>query len=513
MSKRVRVRFAPSPTGPLHMGGVRTALYNYLFAKKNGGDFLLRIEDTDENRFVPGAMEYVIESLKWCGIEPNEGEGYGGDKGPYIQSKRKEMYRPYAEKLVETGAAYIAFDSADDLDIMREKAKQMGVPNWQYNCVTRSSMKNSLTLSKEEVSKRLADGEPYTVRMKMPRNEDIKFEDIIRGWITVNTNNLDDKVLFKETGMPTYHLANIVDDHLMEITHVIRGEEWLPSAPLHVLIYEAFGWERPQFAHLPLILRPDGNGKLSKRDGDRLGFPVFPIDWLNPDGEKYSGYRENGYYPEAFINMLALLGWNPGNNQEIFSLDELVKEFSLERVGKSGSRFDPDKTKWFNQQYLRTKTNEELADSILPILEKKNITKPREYVAGVCNLMKERATFAKDILEEGIYFFEPVTTYDAATVQKKWNDETAKILQELLEELKMLNDFSSSEIEKLFTAYLEKNNYGFGKVGLGFRLLVTGKGMGPSMFEVCALLGKETVIQRMEEGLIKVQQLKAEKLS
>jgi len=511
MSKKVRVRFAPSPTGPLHMGGVRTALYNYLFAKKHGGDFLLRIEDTDENRFVPGAMEYVIESLKWCGIEPNEGEGYGGDKGPYIQSQRREMYRPFAEKLVETGAAYLAFDSADDLDMMREKAKQMGVPNWQYNSVTRSSMKNSLSLSKEEVSKRLADGEQYTIRMKMPRNQDIKFEDIIRGWITVNTNNLDDKVLFKETGMPTYHLANIVDDHLMEITHVIRGEEWLPSAPLHVLIYEAFGWERPQFAHLPLILRPDGNGKLSKRDGDRLGFPVFPVDWLNPDGEKYSGYRENGYYPEAFINMLALLGWNPGNNQEIFSLDELVKEFSLERVGKSGSRFDPDKTKWFNQQYLRTKTNDELADKLNPILIKKNINKPKEYVAKVCDLMKERATFIQDILNEGIYFFEAISDYDEPTVQKKWNDETAKISAELLVELKGINDFSAAEIERIFTLYLEKNKYGFGKVGPGFRLLVTGKGMGPSMFEICALLGKEVVIQRMEEGLVKINQLKSAK--
>ena len=511
MSKKVRVRFAPSPTGPLHMGGVRTALYNYLFAKKHGGDFLLRIEDTDENRFVPGAMEYVIESLKWCGIEPNEGEGYGGDKGPYIQSLRKEMYRPFAEKLVENGAAYLAFDSADDLDLMREKAKQMGVPNWQYNSVTRSTMKNSLSLSKEEVAKRLADGEPYTIRMKMPRNQDIKFEDIIRGWITVNTNNLDDKVLFKETGMPTYHLANIVDDHLMEITHVIRGEEWLPSAPLHVLIYEAFGWERPQFAHLPLILRPDGNGKLSKRDGDRLGFPVFPVDWLNPDGEKYSGYRENGYYPEAFINMLALLGWNPGNNQEIFSLDELVKEFSLERVGKSGSRFDPEKTKWFNQQYLRTKTNEELAASLAPILSQKNISKPADFVAKVCELMKERATFIQDIFNEGVYFFEPVLQYDEATVQKKWNDETAKISAELLEELKTINDFSATEIERIFNLYLEKNKYGFGKVGPGFRLLVTGKGMGPSMFEICSLLGKETVIQRMEEGLVKINQLKTAK--
>lgn len=509
MSKRVRVRFAPSPTGPLHMGGVRTALYNYLFAKKHDGDFLLRIEDTDENRFVPGAMEYILESLKWCGIEPNEGQGYGGDKGPYIQSERKEMYRPFAEQLVQNGAAYYAFDTADDLEAMREKAKQMGMPNWQYNAVTRSSMKNSLSLSKEEVDKKLAAGEPYTIRMKMPRNKDIKFEDIIRGWITVNTNNLDDKVLFKESGMPTYHLANIVDDHLMEITHVIRGEEWLPSAPLHVLLYEGFGWERPQFAHLPLILRPDGNGKLSKRDGDRLGFPVFPIDWLNPDGEKYSGYRENGYYSEAFINMLALLGWNPGNNKEIFTLDELVTEFSLERVGKSGSRFDPEKTRWFNQQYLRSKSNEDLAIEMKPLLEKNNITKEPAYIAEVCALMKERATFVSDIYQEGSFFFQEIGSYDSTVIDKKWNDETTKIMNELLTELKALTDFSASSIEAKFTAYLEQNKYGFGKVGPGFRLLVTGKGMGPSMFSICSLLGKETVISRMEKGLEKVLQLKS----
>lgn len=511
MSKRVRVRFAPSPTGPLHMGGVRTALYNYLFAKKNGGDFLLRIEDTDENRFVPGATEYILESLKWCGIEPNEGEGYGGDKGPYTQSQRKDLYRPFAEKLVESGAAYLAFDTPDELDAMREKAKQMGMPNWQYNAVTRSSMKNSLSLSKEEVEKRLTAGEPYTVRMKMPRNRDIKFEDIIRGWITVNTNNLDDKVLFKETGMPTYHLANIVDDHLMEITHVIRGEEWLPSAPLHVLLYEAFGWEAPSFAHLPLILRPDGNGKLSKRDGDRLGFPVFPIDWLNPDGEKYSGYRENGYFPEAFINMLALLGWNPGSNQELFTLEQLVNEFSLDRVGKSGSRFDPEKTRWFNQQYLRAKSNPELASLVIDDLRKKGITADATFVAKVCGLMKERATFITDIYQEGAFFFEPIAQYDQNALDKKWNDETPAIMQDLINLLTDISEFSAAQIETRFTAYLEEKKYGFGKVGPGFRLLVTGKGMGPSMFEICELLGKETVLERMKTGLIKVSELKSGK--
>lgn len=506
MSKRVRVRFAPSPTGPLHLGGVRTALYNYLFAKKNNGDFLLRIEDTDENRFVPGAMEYILESLKWCGIEPNEGEGYGGEKGPYIQSLRKEMYRPFAEELVKNGSAYLAFDTAEELDQMREKAKQTGMPNWQYNAITRSSMKNSLTLSKEEVDRRMAAGEPYTIRMKMPRNTDIKFEDIIRGWITVNTNNLDDKVLFKESGMPTYHLANIVDDHLMEITHVIRGEEWLPSAPLHVLLYEAFGWERPLFAHLPLILRPDGNGKLSKRDGDRLGFPVFPLDWMSPEGEKYTGYRESGYFSDAFINMLALLGWNPGTNQEIFTLEELVKEFSLERVGKSGSRFDPEKTHWFNQQYLRNKSNDQLAALLSPLLINAGKNYPNHFLAGVCGLMKERATFVKDILTDGDFFFSDSVQFDQHVVDKKWNAETSVLMDELTILLSEISEFSMENIEKKFSAYLEEKKLGFGKVGPGFRLLVTGKGAGPSMFSICALLGKETVLQRMKNGIVTLNQ-------
>ena len=506
MSKRVRVRFAPSPTGPLHLGGVRTALYNYLFAKKNNGDFLLRIEDTDENRFVPGAMEYILESLKWCGIQPNEGEGYGGEKGPYIQSLRKEMYRPFAEELVKNGSAYLAFDTAEELDQMREKAKQTGMPNWQYNAITRSSMKNSLTLSKEEVDRRMAAGEPYTIRMKMPRNTDIKFEDIIRGWITVNTNNLDDKVLFKESGMPTYHLANIVDDHLMEITHVIRGEEWLPSAPLHVLLYEAFGWERPLFAHLPLILRPDGNGKLSKRDGDRLGFPVFPLDWMSPEGEKYTGYRESGYFSDAFINMLALLGWNPGTNQEIFTLEELVKEFSLERVGKSGSRFDPEKTHWFNQQYLRNKSNDQLAALLSPLLINAGKNYPNHFLAGVCGLMKERATFVKDILTDGDFFFSDSVQFDQHVVDKKWNAETSVLMDELTILLSEISEFSMENIEKKFSAYLEEKKLGFGKVGPGFRLLVTGKGAGPSMFSICALLGKETVLQRMKNGIVTLNQ-------
>ncbi|MGV6860614.1 MAG: glutamate--tRNA ligase [Putridiphycobacter sp.] len=510
MSKKVRVRFAPSPTGPLHMGGVRTALYNYLFAKKNGGDFILRVEDTDEKRFVAGAQEYILESLKWCGIEPNEGVGYGGELGPYIQSERKDMYKPYAMELVDNDKAYLAFDTPEDLTKMREQAKEMGLPNWQYNAITRGSMKNSLSLSKEEVEKRLANNEPYTIRMKMPRNVDVKFEDEIRGWVTVNTNNLDDKVIFKESGMPTYHLANIVDDHLMEITHVIRGEEWLPSAPLHVLLYDAFGWERPKFAHLPLILRPDGKGKLSKRDGDKLGFPVFPIDWMSAEGEKYSGYREDGYYPEAFINMLALLGWNPGDNRELFTLDELVNTFTLDRVGKSGARFDPDKTKWFNQQYLRAKSNEALAEQLMPFAKAENIEVDQTYVAKVAGLMKERATFIQDILADGDYFFYDISNYDQKTVKKKWKEDTPQIMSELTAVLDGVEPFTTDNIEAAFSAYLNENEYGFGKVGPGFRLLVTGKGMGPSMFEICSTIGKTKVMDRMKTGLEKVNALKSE---
>lgn len=506
MAEKVRVRFAPSPTGPLHMGGVRTALYNYLFAKKHGGDFILRIEDTDEKRFVEGAQEYIIESLKWCGIEPNEGAGYGGNFGPYVQSERIDLYKPYAEQLVESGHAYYAFDTAEELENMREQAKEMGLPNWQYNSVTRSSMKNSISLSKEEVEKRMAAGEPYTVRMKMPRNEEIKFEDVIRGWVSVNTNNLDDKILLKPSGMPTYHLANIVDDHLMEITHVIRGEEWLPSAPLHVLLYDAFGWERPAFAHLPLILRPDGNGKLSKRDGDRLGFPVFPLNWTTSEGELYSGYKEAGYFPGAFINMLSLLGWNPGNNEEIFSLEEMVDKFSLDRVGKSGARFDPDKTKWFNQQYLRSTSNKELAEMVIPTLDQAFSV---DYVAQVCELMKERATFIQDIINDGSYFFGDIEEYDDKTIKKKWKDNTADLMVELITELEAISDFTTANIETSFSAFMERKEVGFGQVGPGFRLLVTGTGMGPSMFDICAVLGKEKVISRMKAGIEVINELKA----
>jgi glutamyl-tRNA synthetase len=499
--KQVRVRFAPSPTGPLHMGGVRTALYNYLFAKKNNGTFIIRIEDTDQTRFVPGAQDYILDALKWCGILPTEGPGIGGDFGPYVQSERKEMYKPYAEQLVENDKAYYAFDTPEELDKVREQAKEMGMPNWQYNSVTRSSLKNSLTLPADEVAKKLAAGEPYVIRMKMPRNTDIRFEDMIRGWVIVNTNNLDDKVLFKSDGMPTYHLANIVDDYTMKISHVIRGEEWLPSAPLHVLLYEAFGWEAPKFAHLPLLLRPDGNGKLSKRDGDRLGFPVFPTNWTTAEGELYSGYREKGYLPEAFINMLAFLGWNPGTNQELFSLTELEEAFTLERVGKAGAKFDAEKTKWFQQQHLRNKSNEEIVE-LFPqnIIDKYG----KDKLITVCGLMKERATFVEDILTEGNYLLDRPNSYDETVVSKKWNDQSPLLMNEWINILTTIPSFEAGEIEKEFKQFLTTNNLGIGAVLPLFRLLVTGVGMGPSMFEIANFLGKEECIERMKEGLTKL---------
>ena len=444
MSKPVRVRFAPSPTGPLHMGGVRTALYNYLFAKKHNGTFVIRIEDTDQTRFVPGAQDYIMDALNWCGIMPTEGPGLGGEFGPYVQSERKAMYRPYADQLIESGAAYYAFDTSEELTAMREQAQNMGMPNWQYNNVTRTSMKNSISLPSDEVATRIANGDPYVIRMKMPRNTDIRFEDEIRSWVVVNTNNIDDKVLFKSDGMPTYHLANIVDDHTMEISHVIRGEEWLPSAPLHVMLYDAFGWDCPKFAHLPLLLKPDGNGKLSKRDGDRLGFPVFPTNWTTAEGEIFSGYREKGYYNNSFINMLAFLGWNPGTTQEIFSLEELSEAFSLDRVSKAGAKFDPDKTKWFQQQYLRNRENDVLAKELLEITDGNHSVEDLTIVAG---LIKERATFIQDILIEGEYLLAPPTSYDEKTVRKKWKDHAPALMIEWLEELKSIETFDAPTIE------------------------------------------------------------------
>lgn len=507
--RRVRVRFAPSPTGPLHMGGVRTALYNYLFAKQNKGDFILRIEDTDQTRFVEGAEDYIVESLKWCGIEPNEGQGFGGDKGPYRQSERKELYKKYTDTLIEKGRAYYAFDTPKELENMRELAKKTGTANWQYNHITRDRMKNSLTLSKSEVEKRIAAGDPYVIRIKLPRNEEVKFHDLVRGWVTVNTNNMDDKVLFKADGLPTYHMANIVDDHLMEISHVIRGEEWLPSAPLHVLLYRYMGWEdtRPKFAHLPLLLKPDGNGKLSKRDGDRLGFPVFPLEWNNPSTEEtFSGYRENGYFPEAFVNMLAFLGWNPGTEQELFSLDELIEAFSLERVNKAGARYDHDKTRWFNQQYLRQKSPQELAQRLSELASSQGYNTTEEACERIAALMKERAYFIKDMLAEGRYFFERPKAYDEKTVRKKWNADARAHVNALRSRFSEIGAFTAEELEKAFKLYLEEKEVGFGKVGPGLRLALTGQGMGPSMFEICAILGREETLDRLDQAMEELPQ-------
>ena len=513
MDRKVRVRFAPSPTGPLHMGGVRTALYNYLFAKKHDGDFLLRIEDTDQTRYVEGAEDYILESLKWCGLNIDEGVGAEGEYGPYRQSERKEagIYKKYVDQLLASGHAYYAFDTPEELDQMRENLKSAGIAAPQYNANSRNSMKNSLTLPAEEVQKRLDANEPYVVRVKIPRNEEVKFQDIIRGWVVVHTANLDDKVLYKSDGMPTYHMANVVDDYLMKISHVIRGEEWLPSGPLHILLYRFLGWEdqAPEFAHLPLILKPDGNGKLSKRDGDRLGFPVFPTQWTSPEGEVSSGYRESGYFSEAFINMLAFLGWNPGTPQELFSLEELISTFSLERVGKAGAKFDPDKTKWFNEQYLRNKTNEELAQLIKPLVDEKGYSYPNdEFLALFCGLMKERASFTKDLLVDD-YLFNAPNEYDNKTLNKKWKENTPDIIIELKTILEQISDFTSSHIEKEFKAFLERKELGFGAVLPAFRLLVTGAGMGPSMFDICSLLGKEETLERINVGLDRIASIKA----
>ena len=502
---KVRVRFAPSPTGPLHIGGVRTALYNYLFAKKHGGDFLLRIEDTDQNRYVPGAEDYVIEALKWCGMTPDEGPGFGGEYGPYRQSERKGSYREFAEILVNEGKAYYAFDTAEELTDMRERLKLAKVASPQYNAITRETMRNSLTMSGDDVQKLIDENTPYVIRFKMPRKEEVRVHDIIRGWVLVNTDTLDDKVLFKSDGMPTYHLANIVDDHKMKITHVIRGEEWLPSAPLHVLLYEAFGWEAPKFAHLPLLLKPDGNGKLSKRDGDKLGFPVFPLEWKDPSsGEVSSGYREQGYFKGAFVNMLAFLGWNPGTTQEIFSMDELIQSFSLERVGKAGAKFDPDKTKWFNQQYLRSKTDAELAEAIKPLVKEKGYDYSDEYLAGVARLMKERASFIPEIVTGGEYLFEKPHEYDEKTVSKKWKADTPDRMKAIMSDFEKVTDFSAEELEAVFKSFLEREQLGMGAVLPNLRLLLTGEGMGPSLFEIMALLGKEESMERMKEGIEKL---------
>lgn len=519
--RKVRVRFAPSPTGPLHMGGVRTALYNYLFAKKHGGDFLLRIEDTDQGRFVPGAEAYIIEALSWCGIQPNEGIGFGdGPHAPYRQSERKAGYRKYAEGLVEKGFAYYAFDTTEELDEMRKRIEASGGTS-SYNAITRQTMRNSLSLPEDETKARIAAGDEYVIRIKIPRNEEIRIEDLIRGWVVVHTSQLDDKVLFKSDGMPTYHLANVVDDHLMEITHVIRGEEWLPSAPLHLLLYRYLGWEgtMPRFAHLPLLLRPDGNGKLSKRDGDRLGFPVFPLNWKDPStGELSSGYREKGYFPEAFINMLALLGWHTSGNREIFSLEEMVKEFSLERVSKSGAKFDPEKAKWFNQHYLRERAGEELerlfrkflTDSLnsnkieVEASEKDKIQElvnKTGFLAEVIRLLKEKACFVEDFWENGKFLFLEPKRYDEGVMAKKWNEKTRAFVVELGQRLNLSADFTATGTEAIFKQTCADLGIKSGEVMQLFRVCLTGEPGGPALFEMCALLGKDEVNFRLEFAL------------
>ena len=505
---KVRVRFAPSPTGPLHIGGVRTALYNYLFAKKHNGNLILRIEDTDQSRYVDGAEEYIVNSLQWCGIKFDEGPINGGDFGPYKQSQRKDIYKKYAEFLVDNDKAYYAFDTKEELEEMRVRMKKAGVASPQYNSITRESMHNSISLSEDEVQKRIQENQKYVIRLKIPRNEEVKINDLVRGWVVVNTNNIDDKVIFKSDGMPTYHLANVVDDYLMKITHVIRGEEWLPSAPLHVLLYKYLGWEskQPKFAHLPLILKPDGNGKLSKRDGDRLGFPVFPLNWTNPETKEISlGYKEGGYFPEAFINMLAFLGWNPGTPQELFSLNELCKTFSLERVGRSGAKFDFDKTKWYNQQYLRSKTKTELAEILQVILKENNINADINYVANVCEQLKERATFVKDMWVEGKYFFQQPRLYDEKTIRKKWKDNTHVILNELRLEISKIEKFTSEEIETVFKQFLERNKIKMGVLLPAFRLSLTGLGMGPSLFNIAELIGKKETLSRIDIAIKKIK--------
>ncbi|WP_421977023.1 glutamate--tRNA ligase [Roseivirga seohaensis] len=495
----VRVRFAPSPTGALHIGGVRTALYNYLFAKKNEGKFIIRIEDTDQNRYVEGAEDYILKSLEWCGITPDEGPQTGGDFGPYRQSDRKSLYKEYADRLIAEGKAYYAFDTPEELDEMRERLKEARMANPQYNAISRNQMKNSLTMSAEEVEQRLASDEPYVIRFKMPKNDDVRFKDVVRDWVVVNTTTLDDKVLMKSDGMPTYHLANIVDDHLMEITHVIRGEEWLPSAPLHVLLYEAFGWEAPQFAHLPLLLKPDGNGKLSKRAADQLGFPIFPMNWSDPvTGELSKGFKESGYLPEACMNFLALLGWNPGTEQEMFTMDQLISEFSLERINKSGAKFDIEKAKWFNQQYLKNKSNDELAQMLKA---ESNIDADLKLLSSIAGSMKERITFVSDILENGEFFFSAPSTYDEKTVNKKWTAEVVKKLAEFANEIAKLEKVSPEEAKEKFVGVLATDDTPLGKVMPALRLALTGAGGGPDLMEIISILGTAETVSRINTAI------------
>ncbi|WP_315366135.1 glutamate--tRNA ligase [Prevotella koreensis] len=498
--RRVRVRFAPSPTGALHIGGVRTALFNYLFARQHGGDFVFRIEDTDSNRFVPGAEEYIIESFRWLGLKFDEGVSFGGKYGPYRQSERREIYKEYVTRLLDAGKAYIAFDTPEELDMKRQE-----VQNFQYDATTRSLMRNSLTMSKADVDALIEDGNQYVVRFKVEPGEEIHVNDLIRGDVVIKSDILDDKVLYKSADeLPTYHLANIVDDHLMEITHVIRGEEWLPSAPLHVLLYRAFGWEdtMPRFAHLPLLLKPDGKGKLSKRDGDRLGFPVFPLEWHDPKtGEVSNGFREQGYFPEAVLNFLALLGWNPGTEQELFTLDELVKQFDISKCSKAGARFDFQKAIWFNHEYILNKSDDEIAELFAPIVAGNGVEESMARVRQVVHMMKDRVNFVRELWSLCSFFFVPPIEYDEKTTRKRWKADSPQVMTELAEVLEGLDDFSIENQERVVMAWVESKGYKLGDVMNAFRLTLVGEGKGPGMFDITAFLGKEETLTRMRRAI------------
>lgn len=507
MDRKVRVRFAPSPTGPLHIGGVRTALYNYLFARQNGGDMILRIEDTDSNRFVPGAEDYINEALAWLGIGIDEGVREGGAYGPYKQSERRDIYREHVGRLLDRGKAYIAFDTPAELE-----EKRKSVPNFQYDATTRGSMRNSLTMKGGEVDRLISEGHPYVVRFKVEPGRDVVVNDLLRGKVTINSSVLDDKVLYKSADdLPTYHLANIVDDHLMEVTHVIRGEEWLPSAPLHVLLYEAFGWAdtAPAFVHLPLLLKPDGKGKLSKRDGDRLGFPVFPLEWHDPkSGEISSGYREKGYLPQAVVNFLALLGWNPGDDTEIMSMDELIAKFSLDHCSRSGARFDFEKGKWFNHKYLQEMSGEQLAQLFKPVMSVHGVDTSafnESYIARAVDMVKSRISFVSDLWDQAGFFFREPETYDPKAVKKRWSEEMPRIMKELIEVLKGLPDFSSQAAEPIVLGWIESKGYHLGNVMNAFRLTVVGECKGPHMFDITELMGLDETVRRIELGVERIK--------
>lgn len=500
----VRVRFAPSPTGALHIGGLRTALYNYLLARQTGGTMILRIEDTDQARYVPGAEEYIIRSFEWAGIRIDEGVGVGGPYEPYRQSERREIYREHARRLVDRGYAYYAFDTEKELEDMREMLKKAGVTTPQYNSITRTEMRNSLTLPKEETERLIAAGTPYVIRLKVPRKEEVRLNDIIRGWVMVHSSQIDDKVLMKSDGMPTYHLANVVDDYLMKITHVIRGEEWLPSAPLHVLLYKYFGWENemPQFAHLPLLLKPDGNGKLSKRDADQLGFPIFPLTWKDPEtGEMAIGYKEAGYLPEAMINFLAFLGWNPGTTQEIFSLPELISAFSLERIGKGGAKFDILKAQWYNQHYLRAKSDEELSKFLMESAGSEGISCSKEKALKIVMMMRDRVTFPQDFWQQGKFLFIRPSSFDQSVVSKKWNDEAVRFLGSFRERMEGLPEVSAPDAKKALEAATSSLGIATGRILQALRLALTGSGGGPDLMMIMEIIGKNEILARIDHAL------------